>query len=327
MLQTCLDQFSALRSPGPYAGPWIHHRPGTRHDRHVVFGVMTHGDEVGPLPAALRLMAALADGSLRYGGALTVLLGNPEAGLAGRRYLEADLNRVFLDGPHSHERQRAREMMAPLDDCDLFIDLHQTIGPSLGAFWTLPWSVAAWQWIRIAGGGALWTTRAPGVTFASGTRCGDEYVRDRGRPGLTLEMGQKGFTEEAERVSYGVMTRVLAAVDAVATGSTLAALAALCPEPRFLLTAHKEPFGDPTRALRPGLRNFEPVRAGQRLEAPGSPTITAPLDGLLLFPKYPERDPDGAVVPPAPTDLFHLVEDAAAHPLDLFGDSSGGALA
>jgi len=319
MLQSYLDQFRELRAAGPYAGQWLHHRPGADHGFHVVFGVMTHGDEVGPLPAALRLMAGLADGSLAYGGAVTIALGNPEAGLAGRRYLEADLNRVFLDGPDSHERRRAREMMPALDDCDLFIDLHQTIGPSLGAFWTLPWSVGAWRWIRIAGGGSLWTTRAPGVSFASGTRCGDEYVRDRGLPGLTLEMGQKGFTEEAERTSFGVMCRVLAAADAAAAGASLAERAEQSPEPRFLLTAHKEAFGAPRRALRPGLRNFEPVRAGQRLEAAGSPAVTAPVDGLLLFPKYPPRGPDGGALAPVPTDLFHVLREPDTHPLSLFG--------
>lgn len=321
LLEAQLDLFHELHDSGPYGGDWIHHRPARSHPFHVVFGIMTHGDEVGPLPAALRMMAGLDDGTVSFGGAATFTIGNPEAGLEGRRFLEADLNRVFLDGPSSHERTRAEEMMEPLDACDLFIDFHQTAMPSLGAFWTLPWSESAWHWIRLAGEGDLWTTRAPGVTFASGTRCGDEYVRARGVPGLTLELGQKGFSEECEARAFDTMSRVLAAADRIAAGEDLAALAAERPEVRFLLSAHKEPFGDPKRALRPGLRNFEPVRAGESLHVGTGegPAITSPLDGLLLFPKYPERDADGAALPPVPTDIFHVVQDAPEHPSVLFG--------
>ncbi|MEM9193899.1 MAG: succinylglutamate desuccinylase/aspartoacylase family protein [Myxococcota bacterium] len=319
MLKDLLGRFAALRAPGPYEGRWIHHHPASTHDFHIVFGVMTHGDEVGPLPAALRLMAELADGTTPYGGAVTVTIGNPEAGLKGRRFLEDDLNRVFIEGPPSHERRRAREMMAALDDCHLFIDLHQTGVPSLAAFWTLPWSEPAWHWIRIAGDGDVWTTRAPGGSFAEGRRCGDEYVRDRGLPGLTLELGLKGFTHEAEARAYSAMTRTLAAAEHLAKGDELAALASTRPDARFLVTAHKEPFGDPARTLRPGLRYFEPVVAGQELQDPASgPKVVVPMDGFLLFPKYPARNAKGVAIEPVPTDLFHVTQEAPEHPTTLF---------
>ena len=315
-----LARFEARCDPGPYSGRCIHHRDGGAHDLHVAFGVLTHGDEVGPLPAALGLIEDLDAGRLAFGGRLTIIAGNPEAALAGRRFLEADLNRVFTEGPDSLERRRARELMPALDDCDLFIDLHQTAGPSLGAFWTLPWSTPAWRWIRVAGGGRLWVTRAPGLGFASGTRCGDEYVRRRGVPGLTLELGERGLSREASAAAAAVMRRVLAAADAIAGGASLAELAAAREDLRFLITAHKEPFGDPARRLLPGLANFQEVRAGQRLSG-GGPELIAPLSGHLLFPKYPPRGPDGRAVPPVPADLFRLLRPPAAHPLELFGDA------
>ena len=89
---------------------------------------MVHGNEVGSLPAAVRLVETLKGQDLRFGGRVTVFIGNPEAGLEDRRFLEADLNRVFLDGvASSHEANRAREIMPILDTADLFIDFHQTI--------------------------------------------------------------------------------------------------------------------------------------------------------------------------------------------------------
>jgi succinylglutamate desuccinylase len=320
MIHQRLRDFQTLA--GPDADRWLFRHDGGQHTLELVFGVLLHGDEVGPIDAALALIRGLADGSERYGGRLTIFVGNPEAARAGRRFLEADLNRVFLDdAPPSLEQRRARALMPLLDACDLFIDFHQTAGLSLEPFWTLPWSTPAWRWIRIAGDGHLWTTRAPGLTFASGTCCGDEYARHQGTPGLTLEVGPKGFSDEATAITLACMRRALAAADALAGGASLEALAEGRPEPRFLLTAHKEPFGDSRRALTPGLANFMPVRAGQRLSPEGAPEVVSPVSGLLLFPKYPPRGPDGAALPPAPTDLFHVLQDAPEHPLALFGDA------
>ena len=41
-------------------------------------------------------------------------------------------------------------------------------------------------------------------------------------------------------------------------------------------------------------RNWQPVRAGELLAAPGTPELICPTDGALLFPKYPPRRPDGS---------------------------------
>ena len=66
----------------------------------MVFQAITHGDEVGPLPALLDVMSALQNGQLTFGGQVRFVLGNPEAALQGTRFVEQDLNRVFVE-PHA----------------------------------------------------------------------------------------------------------------------------------------------------------------------------------------------------------------------------------
>ena len=103
-LSALLDRFQRSARPGPFGYRLVHHMDGGQHPTHVVFGCMVHGNEYGSLPAAVRLVEALNDGGLKFGGKVSVFIGNPEAALEDARYLEADLNRVFLDtGEDRHE--------------------------------------------------------------------------------------------------------------------------------------------------------------------------------------------------------------------------------
>ena len=129
--QTYLDVFSRLQVD--HGGPidWSLHFDFGQHTKHMVFGGITHGNETGSLPAMAQMAQNLADGQTSYGGRVTLMLGNIQACLQDKRFLEADLNRVFLEeAPESQEKDRAFEMMKVLDTADVFIDFHQTIEPS-----------------------------------------------------------------------------------------------------------------------------------------------------------------------------------------------------
>ena len=310
-----LDDFQRAASPGPFDYGWAHQHDGQRHDRHVVFGCMVHGNEFGSLPAALRIMTALRSGEITYGGTVTVFIGNPEAALENRRYLEADLNRVFLATKGTtHEERRARQLMPILDAADVFLDFHQTILETAHPFYIFAWNTDAWQWARATQATPIWVTRNPTAQFSSGTKCTDEYVCDRGRPGMTLELSQKGFSDDAESLCWNAMVKTLRVADAVGMGTAIETLAPSEPDFRFMTTEYAEPFDNPAKRLRPGLVNFQTVRAGQSLNAPGSPTMVAPRDGALLFPKYPEREA-GVAVAPWPNEVYRLVVPMTAHPV------------
>jgi predicted deacylase len=309
MLEQYLSQFSSLLTTTDT--PWSRRHVGGRHGRRVVLGLMIHGDEVGSLPGALAVMAELSSGALSYGGIADFFIGNVPAARAGMRCIEADLNRVFTDAaPDTAERRRAEELSRLLDGCDLFLDLHQTALPAARPFFTLPWRPLEARWVRALRTDAAWITRPSGVSFSPGLRCADEYVRDQGRPGITLELGEQGFSPAATAASAAVIRRTLALMDAVDEQGDAVLTGPLPPCYRY---SHAEPYTNRTLRLRPGLVNFQPVAAGEVLSAPGTPTLRAPTDGVLLFPKYPADD---AILP---ATIFRLAAPLPQPPAVLWG--------
>jgi succinylglutamate desuccinylase len=321
MLDALLDRFDQARVAGPWDFPRHHHHPGGDHGLHVVVGCMIHGDEVGSLPAVVDLVEDLRAGRRAYGGPLTVFIGNAEAGARDRRFLEADLNRVFVHHPpDNHEGRRARALKPLLDQADVFLDLHQTILHTDRPFWIFPWSPEGWRWARAIGVASTWVTRPPQASFSPGTCCADEYVRRLGRPGLTLELGPKGFHPVARDRATEALTRLLRVADHVGRGQALETAAEAAPELTFLETRWRCAFDDPAMRLREGLVNFHPVGEGERLSAPGTPEILAPLDGLVLFPKYVERGADGRAHEPRPGEIVRIVAPVDGHPAQVWAD-------
>lgn len=319
-LDALLDRFASTCDPGPFAYPWAHHVRGETHDHHVLVTMMVHGNEPGPLPAALRLMDDLASGAVRFGGALTLAVANPEAAREGRRFLDFDLNRAFafVEGREGHEHTRARELTPLLDAADLLLDLHQTSLASRHPFWTFAWDPVIGRWARALQPTPVGITRPSDQGFvAPDLKCIDEYLRDQGKPGMTLELGKGGLCDEQAENAYRTMLRMLTLVDAIQAGTTtLADAAEASPPLTWYTTVHREAWGPEERHLRPGLANWAAVSAQEDLSAPTSPSITVPQDGVLLFPKYP---PVGA---PRPHHLFHLAVPLDEHPDVAFAPGS-----
>lgn len=320
-LQRHLDTFDRLRQEGPFAYRRAHHHDGGA-GRHLVIGSMIHGDEVGSLPAVVRVMQELADGTLTHKGRVTFFVGNPEAGLQNARFLESDLNRVFVDEPpDTHEGRRARELKPILDAADVFIDLHQTILETARPFYICPFQVEGWHWARAIAGAVAWVTRHPGAAFSSGTMCADEYVRVQNKPGITLELSQKGFGNGGEERAYDAIVAALALADAVESGeTTLAEAASRKPELEFMHTVHREKFASDAHALAPGWVNFAPVEEEQQLAADGAPAMVAPTSGFVLFPKYPPVV-DGVYKKPLPGEIYRIVQPLSEHPMTCYADA------
>lgn len=302
-VQACLDTFESHLTSGP--APLSRRYDGGRHGLRVVFGSMVHGNEVGSLPGIVDVMAAIEAGSVDFGGVLDVFVGNAPAGLANRRMLEADLNRVFTPSmPDSAERRRAIELEPILTGCDLFVDFHQTLQPTAKPFFTLPWLAQEAHWVRAMGGGEAWITRKAGTPFDAGTCCTDEFVRNQGLPGLTLELGYRGFDEGARALTATTIIKVLQILDQVAEQGpdALSAAASKAPEVPLYVLTHSEPYAQRAQQLKPGVRNFQPVTRGENLAAPGSPDLITPTSGVLMFPKSPPADE------PLPASIYRIAE-------------------
>ncbi len=319
-----LDQFQglALRYPGP--APWSFRFDGGKHGQHILFGGITHGNEIGSLPSLAELAESLVNQKTQFGGIVTIMLGNVEACLANERFLEADLNRVFLDAaPESKEKVRAQELMSLFEGIDLFVDFHQTIEPSEAPFFIFPFHLAGYHWARVASGGARLVTRDPAKEFATGQVCADEYARNLGVPGITIEMGQKGLTELSASLTSHSCLRIMTAMDRIASGESLESMIEADDESelQFFEIQFAQQFDSQFMRLVPGLKNFTPVKTGQVIgqsDADGSP-LTAPMDGYLLFPKYPRRLENNAAKRPYPTEIYNLAVEMKDHPSAVYG--------
>jgi succinylglutamate desuccinylase len=309
VIETLLQQFRALADRGPFEYEWCHHTTGSgEHTQHTVIGCLIHGNENGTLPAAIRLVEALTLGTVRPKGPVTVLIGNTAAALADKRFLEEDFNRVFtFDRPAtSIERKLAERVRPILDAADVFLDLHQTQTPTERAFWTFPWSQQMGLWARALQAANVALTRPAGQSFSAGTCCLDEYVRNRDKVGITVELGYKGQDPAQAGLAFDVMTRLITLVDDLSCGvTTLDAAARKAPEVSAYKTAAIVPAASAQHRLRPGLGNWTAVKQGELLSAEGAPEIRASVQGFVLFPKYP------APTDPPPSELFRLAQYVA----------------
>ena len=306
-----LDRFETLTREHPGGAPWSFRFDQGEHDKHVLFGGITHGNEVGSLPALIELAEKLLIGDIVFGGTVSIVLGNVEACLEGERFIEADLNRVFLeDAPESAEKVRALEMMPLFDDVDLFIDFHQTIEPSEQPFFIFPYHAAGYNWARILGSEIGLVTRDPKREFAKGQVCSDEYARGLGIPGITIEMGQKGLTEMASRLTSQCCRRALEAMDRISSGETLESIVESDSKNhlRCFEIQYAQEFKSDYMMLNLDLKNFTRVKAGDvigKMNEEGAPLVV-PMDGYLLFPKYPKRSKNGAALTPYPSEIYNL---------------------
>lgn len=99
----------------------------------VVFGAV-HGDEPCGSMALQNFLFQLIAGDLLFQcGELVVVIANQEGLQLEKRYLEKNLNRLFVDATsldESYEYRRARELMPLLQRADYFLDIHSTSRPT-----------------------------------------------------------------------------------------------------------------------------------------------------------------------------------------------------
>ncbi len=298
--QALVERFLSSATPGPFGYEACHHVPGRgAHASHVVIGFVIHGNEHGSLPAALELQRKLTEDPPQ--GPVTLLLGNLDAVERNVRFVEEDFNRVFtFDRPaDSLERKRAERVRPILDAADVFLDIHQTQTPTTSAFYTFPWSTELGLWARALAAAPVGLTRKGGEVFSPGLRCLDEYVRDRGRTGLTVEIGMCGQDPDQAARALAASERLLTVADAIAVGSaTLEESAIGQPPIEWYQTMHIVESDNDGSRLVDGLENWTDVEEGQLVAR--NPDHHSPLAGKALFPKYP---PPGL---PPPPDLLRL---------------------
>ena len=318
-----INEFRSIASahPGPVddSAEWVFGDD----PQHLVFGMITHGNETGSLPA-IRPFVDHLETQHQFKGKVSLFLGNVRAAMVNKRYTEADLNRVFTEQPStSYERDRALELSTILKSASLLVDFHQTILASNEPFYIFPYHRPGYYWARLLAGAKYLVTRHPNYQFSAGSMCTDEYVLAHGGAGVTLEMGQAGTSDWATDLTLTTMKRALSIAASLEDESHLESLAnqGNTDDLDFYEITYAEPFNDPTMCLDPDWINFATVKQGDRLGTNRDGLhFYAPKEGMLLFPKYPERDADGNAQAPIPKEIYNLASKMPGHPLKIWSE-------
>jgi succinylglutamate desuccinylase len=147
--QKLLDQFDELLAdlashyPLKKLGNYIYILGPQKKNEKVSFtftGII-HGDEPSGFLLILELLKFLKSFKPTLNFSMGLALGNFNAFLANKRFLETDLNRSFSSPKvDSLEQKRAVELSQLLSQTKILIDFHQTIQPSHYPFFIFPFT-------------------------------------------------------------------------------------------------------------------------------------------------------------------------------------------
>lgn len=322
-VEDLLSAFERMTQDFPSDVPWCVDIGKKDAKYTVAFGSAIHGNETGSLPAVLSLLAELNEESEQLNGRYLFFIGNPAAVQAGCRFVERDLNRCFdLKESTTLEGKRSHELARLLSHADLFIDYHQTNQPAVFPFFTFAYHEESYRWAVHMRAAEHFVTRDMKIAFSSEGMCGDEWVRKRGKPAVTLELGRAGLSHSAYQITLASLQRIVGFVETeLAHGRMPApALPSQHEDLKFFQVIRKLPWPGDGAALNPGFENFQFVKAGEELGL-SAPEIrlTAPVDGYLMFPKYPKRGTDGTPIEAQSGDIVQIIQPLERHPRELWG--------
>ena len=234
------------------------------------------------------------------------LIGNRRALVAGRRFLETDLNRAWPRGPGAAlggdgsielgelgELARAVEEIRDVAGRSIFcLDLHTTSGPG-PAFAVLNDTLPNRAFAR-----AFPVPVVLGLEEElAGTLAG--YLSDLGVKVVGFEAGQHGDPASVDRAEEAIWIAIGAAglldrnrpeIEEARRG--LANRSARLPRLVEVRYRHALSISDAFR-INPGLHGFQAVPEGSELGHDRRGPVRAPSDGLLLMPLYQDLGDDG----------------------------------
>ncbi len=297
----------STKSPGSIPSSWSNQ---IESQNHLVVAACTHGNEYGSLPAILKWIK-----SNSFDFRVTVFIGNPEAVKKNTRFVEEDLNRVYTDlSRNSLESQRAKEIAPLIQDANLFLDLHQTIEPTLSPFYIFRYDKTSAHWARAIGCVTEFVTKP--ILSNPETMTQNEFATSHGVPSLTIELGPKGLNRSSELLADKVLSRTVEVFRSVYLDKVpIADISKKSPALSMFKITHQESFDHPQKALKKGLKNLDPCNKGESLgKDENGKEFYAPRDGVILFPKYPERDSKGSAHLPLPHKIYVLAEVVTSDP-------------
>lgn len=296
---------------GPAIGRVIGTVSGADPGPTVVLLAAIHGNEPSGLTAARRVLAELERRSVPVRGEVLALAGNLAALAAGRRYLATDLNRLWTRNVVERVRGGDVDESVPEERelAEILDVLHGAIDRARGPVLVLDLHTASASTPAFAILGDTLRNRrfagkfpAPIVLGLEEQLVGTmmEYVTALGHVSIAFEAGQHDDPRSIDRHEAAAwLALVFARCVAESDVPEIHAYHELLRGsrrglPRFLEIVHRHPVAPEDRfVMRPGYRNFHPVRRGEHLATDRDGPILSPGAYMLFLPLYQGLGSDG----------------------------------
>jgi len=259
----------------------------------VLVSVGVHGDETGPIEVVAHLLDALSQQATSLAVDLMVCVGNLGAIRAGKRFIDADLNRMFRVTRGSLadavEAERADELIAATKDfyadagpVRWHLDLHTAIRPSVyPTFAIVPDLIAdegkarLIHWLGEAGIGAIIMNPQSAGTYSYYS------AEHHGAAASTVELGRVATLGQNDLSLFADVSRAL---DGLLRGAAPAA--ATIESHVFKVAQEIIKLSDDFRmAFDRSTQNFTSLKRGEEIARDGATVYTVKhAEELVVFP-------------------------------------------
>ncbi len=248
----------------PEATSIVSNRPGP----HCIIVVGVHGNE----PVGINILPWLRNLTIES-GTVTIIVANPSAVSAGRRYINVNLNRRFGKAHDEYpEDTLARSIESYLDKADAVLDIHSynesmdkpfiIANPLAEELATaLPVELISTNWHQLSSGAT------------------DDYMASRNKPGICLECGSSERPAEYEALAKASVTAFLAAVGNITSHESHK------PTHTHLAIVRAELKSEEDFSFVREFQSFDKLEAGAVFAQQGDTTYIAGKNECIVFPR------------------------------------------
>ncbi|MFD2036694.1 succinylglutamate desuccinylase/aspartoacylase family protein [Belliella marina] len=277
----------------------------------LVVGAGIHGNEPSGVIALKKVFAELERLDVAMNGNLLGIAGNLMALRTGERYIDRDLNRIFLENGNSiesgqpyfiHEELERREIVQMIEKVEnqkngsknlYFLDLHSTSSDSI------PYISVNRKTSNTEFATKMKLPVVVGIEeFIPGHF--DHFLTERGYVGFTVEGGQhldpNSITTHINTIFHTMIT--LGMLNLKDVSASIFPMKELIPAIQKQKAIYEVVFRQDiqdvaTFVMKSGFKNFTKIEKGELLAHSDGKPIISPFSGYIFMPLYQKAGKDG----------------------------------
>jgi len=250
----------------------------------ITFVALTHGNEVGGIAVVNDIAHKILQGQIKTDLNVAFLLGNVEAALANKRFLNSDLNRSFGSvEANDSETRRAKELAKIFLDSAFVVDFHQTQSPADSAFLISRFDATSFSIFRETSDLSAVVYQG---TFSENSMTTLNFHLANGGFGYGIELGEKGFDPKQIELDINLAEKTIGILSERTNLERTDPRSVRADSMTFTFAETiKSHIG--SYELTSDLRSMSIIPAGKTLARLDGRDYVVDRDTRILFPRYP----------------------------------------